>query len=151
MGTPVAWYMNFNFWIEIDGIVRAAFSTCSEVAAETENVQYSEGGRGHAHNAPGRTTFPEITLERGATDDFDLYNWFLDTYNAASGTGLNEAELYRTFDIVQVDRQRVPVERYTIEKAYCRRFSSGAWDNNANEVRIESVTVQADSFRRVGA
>lgn len=151
MGTPTNWYTKFKFVIEIDGIARAAFQKCSELAVEAANVAHREGGRLHPHNAPGTVTFPEITLERGVTDDFDLYNWFRDTYDAASGTGMNTPDLYRTFDIVQLDRDGSELERFTVFNAYCRRYAAGDWDNDADENRIESVVVQPEYWERVPA
>jgi len=151
MATPVNWYKKFSFIIEIDGIARAAFVRCSELAVEAANVAYREGGRLHPHNAPGTVTFPELTLERGVTDDFDLYNWFKDTFDAGAGTGLTTPDLYRTFDIVQLDRSGNEVERYTVYDAYCRRYAAGDWDNDADETRIESVVIQPDRWERVPA
>jgi phage tail-like protein len=151
MGQPVMWYDKFKFVIEIDGIVRAAFQTCSELTAEAANIEYKEGGRLHPHNSPGTVTFPELTMTRGVADDFDLYNWFKDTYDAGAGTGLDTPDIYRTFDIVQLNRKGEEVERYTIYDAYCRAYSAGDWDNDADEKRIETVTVQPDRWERVPA
>jgi len=151
MSTPVNFYKKFKFVLEIDGIARAGFARCSELRVEAANVEYREAGRLHPHNSPGTVTFPEITLERGAADDFDLYNWFKDTYDAAAGTGVTEPDLWRTFDIVQQDRDGDELERFTIFDAYCRAFSAGDWDNDADEVRIETVTVQPDRWERVPA
>lgn len=148
MATPVNWYKKYKFFIEIDGIARAAFARCSELAIEAANVAYREGGRLQPHNAPGLMTFPEITLERGACEDFDLYNWMKDTFDAGAGTGLTTPDIYRTFDIVQLTRDGEEVERYTVYDAYCRRYSPGDWDNDADEVRIESVVIQPDRWER---
>ncbi len=149
MGTPTNWDKKFSFVVEIDGVARGAFARCSEIAAEAANVAYREGGRLHAHNAPGTVTFPEFTLERGATDDYDLYNWFRDTYDAAAGTGQVPPDLFRTLDIVQLDRAGDELKRFRCVKCYCRRWSAGDWDNDADEVRIETAVVVFDYFEQV--
>lgn len=151
MGTPVQWYDTFMFLVEIDGIVRAAFETCSELAIEAANVAYFEGGRRHAHNSPGRVTFPEITLTRGATNDYDMYNWMKETYDAASGVGLDTPDIFRTFDIIQMNLKREEVERYTVFDAYSRRFSAGEWNNNEDAKRINTSVVQPDYWIPVPA
>jgi len=148
MGEPTRWYDKFMFLVEIDGIVRAGFTTCTELAVEAANVEYKEGGRRHPHNSPGTVKFPELTLTRGATNDFDLYNWFKDTYDAASGVGLDTPDIYRTFDIIQMNLKREVEERYTVYDAYARRFAAGDWDNNADEKRMESVVIQPDYWER---
>ena len=149
MGTPTNWDKKFSFIVEIDGVARGAFARCSEIAGESANVAYREGGRLHPHNAPGTVTFPEFTLERGATDDYDLYNWFRDTYDAAAGTGMVPPDLFRTLDIVQLDRAGEELKRFRCYKCYCRRWSAGDWDNDADEVRIESAIVVYDYFEQV--
>lgn len=151
MATPVNWYKKFKYVIEIDGIARAAFTTCSDLRVNAETVAYREGGRLHAHKAPGLVEFPPITLSRGATNDFDLYSWFRDTFDAAAGTGLVTPDLYRTMDIVQQDRAGNEVERYTIYQAWCKEFSAGDWDNNANETRMEQVVIECDYWERQNA
>ena len=151
MGTPVSWYKKHSFVIEIDGVARAAFTTCSDLKAEVANVTLREGGRLHPHNSPGLVTFPEITMSRGSCADLDLYNWFKDCYDAAAGTGMDDPDLFRTFDIVQMNRKGEEVERYTVYGAYCRSYSAGSWDNNADEIRMEEVIIQPDYWERTPA
>lgn len=148
MAQPTNWWKKFKFVIEIDGIARAAFKSCSDLRANAETVSYREGGRLNPHKAPGLVAFPPITLERGKTEDFDLYNWFKDTFDAASGLGENTPDLYRTFDIVQQDRKGNEVERFTVYQAWCKEYSGGDWDNDANEVGMEQVVVEADRWER---
>jgi len=149
MGEPVMWYDKFMFLVKADGVVRAAFQTCSELAIEAANVAYKEGGRRHPHNSPGTITFPEITLGRGATDDDDLYNWMKDTYDAAAGTGMDTPDIYRNFEIEQLNLKREVVAKYKVWSAYARRFSAGDWDNDADEKRIEQLVVQPDYWEKV--
>ena len=149
MGTPTNWDKKYSFLVESDGVARAAFARCSEIAAEANNVAYREGGRLHPHNAPGLVTFPEVTLERGATDDYDTYNWFRDTYDAAAGTGMVTPDLYRTLDVVQLDRDGSELKRFRLYKCYCRRWSAGDWDNDADEVRIETTVIVFDYFEQL--
>jgi hypothetical protein len=46
-------------------------------------------------------TFPDVTLERGATQDRDLFDRFQQVANLASGLGLNDIDYKRNLDIVQ--------------------------------------------------
>jgi phage tail-like protein len=151
MATPVNWYKKFKYVIEIDGVARAAFTTCSELRINAETVTHREGGRLHAHKAPGLMEFPAITMDRGVTNDLDLYSWMRDTFDASVGTGMVTPDLYRTFDIVQQDRAGEEVERYTVYDAWCKEYSAGDWDNNANEVRMEQVVVECDYWERTPA
>lgn len=149
MARPVKWYHKYNFLVEIDGVISAGFTTCSELRALTEDVTYREGGRFNPHNAPGLVTFNDITLTRGVSENEDLHNWFLATFDATKEAGEATPDLFRTFDIVQLDRAKEVVARYTVHDAYCKEYSSGDWDNNASEVRMEEVVIKIDHFTKV--
>jgi phage tail-like protein len=140
MVTPTSWWKRFNFLVEIDGITRAAFVTCSGLEMEIENVAYTEGDMLHPHNAPGTAKFTELTLARGACNDWELYNLWKAAYDAASGTGQDDPDCYVDMDIVQLDRMKNELCRWRVSNAYCRVFKTGNWDKNANEVRMEEVT-----------
>lgn len=148
MATPTNWYKRFAFIVEIDGIERSAFKTCSDIAAVAETVEHREGGRRHPHKSPGLVTFEPVTLERGVAegDDTDLLNWFRSTYDAASATGQNAPTIYRTVSIVQLDMDGSIKKRFTLYNAFCKEFRVNGWDNDANEVSIESVVVEYDRF-----
>lgn len=151
MGTPKNFFKKFKFVIDIDGVARLAFKTCSELRVTAETVKHREGGRLNPHKAPGLIEFPPITLTRGATIDFDLYNWFKDTFDSGAGTGLTTPNLFRQFDIIQQDRQGEEVERHTVFDAFVSEYSSGDWDNDANEVRNIEVVIEADRWEPVPA
>jgi len=149
MVTPRTWWKKFKFVVEIDGVARAAFNKCSAIEPEVADVAYSEGGDIRPYHSPGNMTQPEVTMERGATDDFDLYNLWKNTIDVATGEGLNEPDLYFECEIVQLDRNGDEVERYHLYDCYVRKFSSGDWDNAADEVRLEVVTIQPRYAERI--
>lgn len=148
MAQPTNWYKKFKFVIEVDGIKRAAFKSCSELRVNAETVSYREGGRLNPHKAPGTIEYPDITLERGASDDEDLHKWMKETFDAASGLGEVTPDLYRTFDIIQQDRKGNEVQRHTVFGAWCKEYSAGDWDNDASEVRMEQVVIVIDHWEK---
>ena len=78
IGNPRSFHKKFKFIVEIDDIGHAGFQKCSELSVEVANVQYFEGGSLIPNKSPGRLTFADVTLERGATQDRDLFDWFQD-------------------------------------------------------------------------
>lgn len=148
MAQPTNWYKRFAFLVEIDGIERAAFKSCTDIAAIIETIEYREGGRRHPHKAPGLANFEPITLERGVAenDDTDLLNWFRATYDAASASGGNLPALYRTVSIVQLDMDGSVKRRFTLYDAWCKEFRVNGWDNDANEVSMEQVVLEYNRF-----
>jgi phage tail-like protein len=144
VGNARSFHKKFNYVVEIAGVAHAGFSKVSELSVETAESQYHEGGRVIPHKSPGRVTFADITLERGATVDRDLYKWFQDVVNVASGIGLPDAIYKRNFDIVQKDRDGATIQRWTVYSAWPKKFVAGDWDAASDDPLIESVTLAID-------
>jgi phage tail-like protein len=146
LGAPRSFFHRYSFIVECPGIGSAAFSSVGELAVEAAVVTHWEGGALVPTKAPGRLTFPDVELERGATRDRDLYDWFLEVGNAAAGRGLVNFRYKRSVDIVQLDRDGTTLRRWTLFNAWPMRFVAGEWDNDSDEVLIESVTLAYDYF-----
>jgi len=146
IGTPRTFQKKFKFIVEIDDIASAGFTTCSELSAEVAKVEHFEGGAVIPDKSPGRATFTDITLERGATTDRDMWDWFKSVIDAAANSGLLDPEYKRNLDIVQQDRDGSTIRRWRVENAWPVKFIAGDWDNNADENVIESVTLTFDTF-----
>jgi phage tail-like protein len=148
IGTPRTFHKKFKFIVEIDGVASAGFQKCSELSVEVANVQYSEGGALIPNKSPGRLTFADVTLERSATQDQDLFDWMQQVADASANAGLNEPEFKRNLDIVQQDRDGSELRRWRLNNAWPVKFVAGDWDNEADENVIESVTLTYDFFER---
>ncbi len=146
IGKPRSFHKRFKFIIEVDSLKSAGFQKCSELSVEIANVQYYEGGSLIPNKSPGRLTFPDVTLERGATEDRDLYDWFSQVANLVTGLGMNDFDYKRNFDIVQQDRDGSTLRRWSITNAWPIKFVAGEWDNESDENVIESVTLAFDYF-----
>jgi phage tail-like protein len=149
-GTPRTFSKKFKFVVEIDGVINAGFQKCSELSVEVANIQYYEGGSLTPNKSPGRLTFADVTLERGATQDRDLFDWLAQVANAAANAGLNEPGFKRNLDIVQQDRDGSTLRRWRLSGAWPVKFVAGEWDNEADENVIESVTLTYDFFQLEG-
>jgi len=144
IGTPRSFHKRFAFQVEIDGLGSAAFRTCSDIAVEFADVDHSEGGTLIPDKSLGRATVEDVTLERGATQDHDLYDWMLDCANLAINAGLVDAQYKRMVDVVQFDRDGTVLRRWRLHNAFIKRFVAGSWDNEADENVIESVVLRYD-------
>lgn len=145
IGTPRSFHKRFKFQVEIDGLGSAAFRTCSEIAIEFGDVDHREGGTLIPDKTPGLATVDDVTLERGATQDRDLYDWLLEVANLAANGGEVDYNYKRMVDVVQYDRDNKTVlRRWRLHNAYVKRFVAGSWDNEADENVIESVVLRYD-------
>ncbi len=149
IGRPRSFHHKAKFVAEVDGLGSASFAKASELSMEIANVQHWEGGRRIAYKAPGRVTFPDLTLERGATQDRDLYDWAVEVVNVAAGIGFVDELYKRNIDLVQQDLDGHTLRRWSVFRAWPVKFVAGEWDNDSDEVVIESVTLTYDFFQLV--
>jgi len=149
VGQPRSHHKKWKFVVEIDGVAYAGFQKCSELSAEVAKVEYSEGGSLTPTKSPGRVSFSDVTLERGASKDRDLYDWFNEVVRVSTGLGAVDPRYTRNLDIVQQDRDGKTLRRWSIAGAWPTKFVAGEWDNESDEVVIESVTLTYDYFELI--
>lgn len=148
-GNPRSFHKRFKYIVEIDGFNRTGFNKSSELSAEVAKVEYYEGGAIIPNKSPGRMTYTDVTLQRGASQDFEMYQWFKEVANAASGRGLNDNVYKRDVDIVQLDRNDDELVRWALSKTWPTKFVAGDWDADADEVNIRQLTLTMDYFDNV--
>ena len=69
-------YGNFNFLVEIDGIIRAAFHEACGLDSSIDVIEHREGGENiTTRKLPGQVKYSNISLKWGMADDHDLYDW----------------------------------------------------------------------------
>ncbi len=147
VGTPRNFFDKFKFRIEIDGITYAGFQKCSELSVEVAKIEHWEGGSLTPDKSPGRITFSDITLEQGATNDLELWQWFEQVADASAGLGGRgqSGTLYkRNLEIIQLDRADEILQRYRVVQAWPTKAVLGEWDNTSDEKVIHSVTLTYD-------
>lgn len=146
VGSARSFFKKFKFVVEIDGVAYAGFQKCSALEAEIAVIEQSEGGALYPDKSPGRIKFTDLTLDRGATEDQDIFSWFKEVVDAASNSGQKDPNYKRNLDVVQQDRDGTSLRRWRVIRAWPNKFSAGEWDNDADENVIESVTLAYDYF-----
>lgn len=149
LGTPRHFERKYKFLVEIDGFTSAKFQTCSALEGELATIEYSEGGTEYPTKEPGRVAYSDLTLERGATDDLDAYNWWTETIDAAANAGANSPDFKRNVDVVVIDRDASELKRWTLNSAWPKKFVAGEWDNEADEINIEQLVLAFEFFELV--
>jgi phage tail-like protein len=89
--TVIAPFTSFNFSVEInragqsDQIVSAAFSECDGLEMTMDVKTIREGGNnGRQIRLTGAFNFGQMTLKRGMTENFDLWDWVTETLHNPS-------------------------------------------------------------------
>jgi len=146
-GTPRNYYDAYAFLVEIDGIVKAAFNKCSGLKASAEPIEIHEGGELTAHKSLGLVEFEPIELEYGETDNKELWLWWKQAFNAASGKGSgDENEYKRQITVKQMNRARALVRQWNVFDCLPSGYEAGDWDGDSNEHHIMKFIIGHHGF-----
>jgi len=127
-------YGNFNFLVEIDGIVKAGFSEVSGLTAEINVIEYREGGDPiTVRKLAGLRKYSNIVLKRGLTQDLALWNWFS---NVAKGNVQRAAG-----SIILLDAARNPVLRWKFVQGWPCKWEGPHLNAKSNEIAIEELEI----------
>jgi len=146
IGTPRSFHERARFVIEIPGISYAGFEKCSELKATVALRKHYEGGSVLPHKGPGRFDMENITLERGATTDLQIYTWFSQVAQLANGMGQVSPHFKRDISITQLSRTGNAAMRWHVYGCFPVEFVAGEWDNSSDEVVITKLVLAADYF-----
>ena len=147
----------FKFLVQIKDFTSAAFQTCTGLKYNIAKIEYYEGGSLIAYKEPGRVTFDDLALERGVSYDTDFYDWLKDVVDiikyakvpkGGRGGGTVSPKYKRNLTVKQLERDNKTVLTYDVRAAFPVDFTPGDFDNTADEVSIEALTLTYDYFTR---
>lgn len=141
-GNRVDPFVSFNFLVEIDGIVRGAFSEVSGLDATIDVVEFREGGRNTSPiKLPGLNKYSNITLKWGMTADDELYQW----HRAAV---LGDVQR-RNGSIIVLDRQGSEVARWNFFNGWPTKYTAPSLSASGAEAAVETVEIVHEGLERV--
>ena len=141
-GDRVDPFAQFNFLVEIDGVARAGFTEVGGLSTEQDIIEYREGSNAPTvSKLPGLSKFMNISLKRGFTQDFDLWNW--------RKTTLDGATERRAGTIVLLDEARNPVLRWNFKEGWICKWEGPALNATTNEAAIESLEICHEGLEMV--
>lgn len=147
MAENINYYDRFRFRLEIDGIARAGFQSVEGLEQGVEVTVHRESNSIVPNKSPGQFTTEELVLQFGATDDDEIWQWFLLAVNPASGK-MAQAGYKKDISIVQLDPEGYEVERWNVFGAFPIRFSPGEYDATSSEKTIRSLRLAYDYFMK---
>jgi phage tail-like protein len=132
-------YAGFRFVVEIGGIVTGGFSHVAGLEGSTKVDDYREGGvNDYVHKIAGVTTYPNLVLERGLADRYELWAW----YQAVVAGRILRQEV----SVVLAGRLGQEI-RWVIERAFPVKWSGSDLDATAPAVVVESVELAHEGLR----
>ena len=128
-------YGQFNFLIEIDGVVKGGFSEASGLVADTNVVEYRDGSEQHgtARKLPGLIKYNNIVLKRGWTQDKSLWEWrkkVIDGKTERTGG-----------TIVLLNEAREKALSWTFREGWPSKWEGPALNGKTSEVAIETLEI----------
>jgi phage tail-like protein len=116
-------YGQFNFLIEVDGVVQGGFSEASGLTTDTNIIEYREGAEQHGttRKLPGLMKYNNIVLKRGWTSDGKTQR--------TSGS------------IVLLDEARNEALRWNFREGWPSKWEGPALNAKTSEVAVETLEI----------
>src|SRR5688572_6155784 len=125
-------YGQFNFVIEIDGVVRGGFSEASGLTTDTNVIEYREGQEiTTVRKLPGLMKYNNIVLKRGWTKDRSLWDWRKKVIDGK--TQRNSGS------IVLLDEARNEALRWNFREGWPSKWEGPALNAKTSEVAVETL------------
>ena len=137
----------YNFLLEIAGITQdsktivGGFKSVSGMDSETEVIEFKQGNDRVVRKKPGRTTYANITLERGFTATDDLFVW---RQNIEKGF-IDR----RSGSVIILDQDlETEIARYNFFEAWPCKWEVPAMDSESSATAIEKIELAVEKVER---
>jgi len=131
----------FKFVVEIEGIRRAGFQTCSGLEEETEVREYREGGdQSTVRKLAGLNSYSPLVLEFGSAFDDEIWQW----RQRVKRVGATKNR--KPISVVQQDESGKEVKRWQVFDAWPSKYTAPEFDATSSENAVESVELQHEGL-----
>lgn len=138
-------YLVHPFALEMESLQIASFGEISGLQLQTEVFEYKEGGvNTYSHKLPGRTTYSNVTLKWGSTDDYHLWDWYY-----AVVTSGKPASLKKSVSVIQFDAEHREVRRWNLLDAFPVKWVGPSFNTQQSQVGIETLELAYAEFEMV--
>jgi len=147
----------FNYAVEIDGFKRLGFAEVTGLKANTEVVEYREGGMNESvRKSAGLSSYDNITFKRGQIIDpneegeDDFYDWYLQVQSVRT-QGYNDPDYRRNITVVQFNRDGTVARRWNIVNAWpCGYVPFSDLNGTESSDSMEEIEVCHEGFELEG-
>jgi phage tail-like protein len=135
-------FRNFNFMIEIDGIVQGSFTECSGLEDTTEVIEFRQGGDSTTvYKLPGKTSYGDITLKWGTTASTELMVW---RQEVVEGNVIRRNGSVVLYDLANQNE----VARWHFFNAWPSKWDGPALNAKGNDISIETLVLAVERLTR---
>lgn len=123
-----------------DPVCNAAFAECDGLEMTIEPKAIREGGSNQEHHhLMGPTSYGQLTLKRGMTDNLDLWNWFI----AAGQTGRDSSA---SGQITLWDASGIPRVTFVLTKCLPVKMRGPSLNAKDGQIAIEEMQLVYSSM-----
>lgn len=135
-------YGGYNFAVEIDGINRMSFRTCSGLDSSSTVTRYREGtDKNLASRAiNGLVSYSNISLGWGLVEDTDLLNWREDVQNGKLSR--------KNLSIVLRDEEGNEKMRWNVKNCWPAKWTGPSFDATSDALAIVSLELAHEGVER---
>ena len=132
----------FRFMVELDGLIVGGFHEVSGLQAETQLMEYVEGGvNDYVHQFPKQMKYPRIVLKRGMTSSSELWDWY-DAVIAGKVLRKNGA-------VILQNQAGTELCRWNFFDAYPVKWSGPDLNATSSEIAIESIEMVHNGIKTI--
>lgn len=128
-------YGQFNFLVEIDGVVQGGFSEVSGLTTDANIIEYREGNeqQGTTRKLPGLMKYNNIVLKRGWTKDKALWEWRKKVIDGKTSRASGS--------VVLLDEARNEALRWNFREGWPSKWEGPGLNAKTSEVAIETLEI----------
>ena len=145
-------YKNFNYLVTITGkktFAKGGFNKVTGIKIKTDVIEYRDGDDAQLtpHKSAGLVKSDPITLERGMSQDGDMFDWI----RKQAQTNPNDDGYKVTIRIDLKDRGRGVVKSWELRECWISDYETGDFDAMGNGVMVERMVVQHEGLKALNA
>ena len=146
MGEP--YQLNYvtenRFYVQIGSTIKASFSECSSIGVTIEHKSFNEGGLNNQQRFfIGQSSFNDVTLKRGITDDIIFWKWIEQVLNG-------ESKQRKAIDILLFNQAGETMQTWTLIGAIPVAWKTPNLKADAKNVAIEELTLAYEGLSITG-
>ena len=136
-------YGDFNFVIEIDGIVAGSFQKCEGLSFEADVIEYRDSMDPYPRYRPGLRRFGRIRLTRGYVDNGSLWSWCQSIMHGKIDRRNGAVHLYN-------DDGDSPAVTYRFLDAWPSNWSGFKLDGKGQGTLVEEIELVTECIMKTG-
>jgi len=143
-------YKNFKFKVKFGPHTVAGVSKVGGLKRTTNVVTHRDGNDlSTDRHSPGRTTFDDITLERGITHDRDFEEWANKVYSTQGDGAVSLKDFRKDITIELINLQGIVVTAYNVYRCWVTQYTAlPDLDANGEGIAFESITLKCEGWER---